>query len=203
MSQQALDLRRSVQIVRRHRKLFGAMVALGLLIGAAYAILKPPVLTSTALVVLPQASAQTAQSGVACGRWSRYRDPSSDREQHPRAHGRAASCQPGDVDVRPCRTGSRSRAWPGASSRSARAARLPRRRRTMANAVADSYIAYVTPANSPVGQVRPASSSRLPLRAGAQANTRIGIFGAARRARRRARGIHRLARDQHAVNGGS
>ena len=62
MSQQALDLRRSVQIVRRHRKLFGAVVALGLLIGAAYAVLKPPVLTSTALVVLPQASALILQN---------------------------------------------------------------------------------------------------------------------------------------------
>lgn len=61
MSEQSLDLRRSVQIVRRHKKLFWALVALGLLIGAAYAVLKPPMLTSTALVVLPQAAAQSTQ----------------------------------------------------------------------------------------------------------------------------------------------
>ena len=54
MSQQALDLRRSVQTVRRHKILVGIMVALGLLIGAAYATLNPPMLTSTALIVLPQ-----------------------------------------------------------------------------------------------------------------------------------------------------
>ena len=45
MSQQALDLRRSVQIVRRHKILVGIMVALGLLVGAAYAALHPPMLT--------------------------------------------------------------------------------------------------------------------------------------------------------------
>ncbi len=63
MSQQSLDLRASFKAVRRHRKLFSALVILGLLAGAAWAVLKPPALTSTALVVLPQAaSSQNAQS---------------------------------------------------------------------------------------------------------------------------------------------
>ena len=53
MSQQALDLRRSTQIVRRHKVLVGIVVALGILGGAAYAVLKPPMLTSTALIALP------------------------------------------------------------------------------------------------------------------------------------------------------
>ena len=53
MSQQALDLRRSMQIVRRHKVLVGIVVALGILGGAAYAVLKPPMLTSTALIALP------------------------------------------------------------------------------------------------------------------------------------------------------
>ena len=39
MSQQNLDLRKSIQIVRRRKKLFGGVAALGLLIGAAYAVL--------------------------------------------------------------------------------------------------------------------------------------------------------------------
>ena len=59
MSQEGLDLRRSVQIVRRHKILVGIMVALGLLIGGAYATLNPPMLTSTALIVLPQAESST------------------------------------------------------------------------------------------------------------------------------------------------
>ena len=64
MSQQALDLRRSIQIVRRHKLLVGIMVALGILAGGAYAVLDPPMVTSTALVLLPQ-SGQAAQSGAA------------------------------------------------------------------------------------------------------------------------------------------
>lgn len=66
MSQERLDLRRSVQIVRRHKTLVGIVVAVGLLIGSAYATLNPPKLTSTTLIVLPQAetsaSAQPADS---------------------------------------------------------------------------------------------------------------------------------------------
>ena len=66
MSQQALDLRNSVQAVRRHRKLFGAILVLGLLIGAVYAVLNPPILSSTALVVLPASASDSnpADPGV-------------------------------------------------------------------------------------------------------------------------------------------
>jgi capsular polysaccharide biosynthesis protein len=63
MSQQALDLRRSIQIVRRHRLLVGITLALGLLAGGAYAVLKPPLVTSTALVLLPP-SGQAALNGA-------------------------------------------------------------------------------------------------------------------------------------------
>ena len=63
MSQQALDLRKSIQIVRRHKLLAGIMVALGLLVSGAYAVLHPPTVTSTALVLLPQ-SGQAALNGA-------------------------------------------------------------------------------------------------------------------------------------------
>jgi capsular polysaccharide biosynthesis protein len=70
MNQEALDLRRSVQIVRRHRLLVGFTLAFGLLAGGAYAVLHPPLVTSTALVLLPQSgpaalngAAQTANGG--------------------------------------------------------------------------------------------------------------------------------------------
>ena len=52
MSQQNLDLRTSIQIVRRQKKLFGGVAAFGLLVGAVYAFLTPPLLSSTALVVI-------------------------------------------------------------------------------------------------------------------------------------------------------
>jgi capsular polysaccharide biosynthesis protein len=64
MSQQPLDLRRSVQVVRRHRLLVGLMVALGLLAGGAYSVLHPPAVTGTALVLLPQ-NTQAAVNGAA------------------------------------------------------------------------------------------------------------------------------------------
>ena len=72
MSQQALDLPRAVQTVRRYRVLVGIMALLGLLIGAAYATLSPPKFTGTALVVLPEdaqsaQSAQSVQDGSATG----------------------------------------------------------------------------------------------------------------------------------------
>ena len=63
MSQERLDLRRSIRIVRRHKILMGSVVALGLLAGGAYAVLNPPMVTSTALVLLPQT--QAAQTGAA------------------------------------------------------------------------------------------------------------------------------------------
>ena len=64
MSQQALDLPRAVQTVRRYRILVGIMAVLGLLVGAAYATLNPPMFTGTALVLLPE-DAQSAQSAQA------------------------------------------------------------------------------------------------------------------------------------------
>jgi capsular polysaccharide biosynthesis protein len=61
MSEQALNLRRSVHVVRRHKILIGGMAVLGVLLGAAYSVYKPPMLTSAALVVLP-AAVQSAGS---------------------------------------------------------------------------------------------------------------------------------------------
>jgi capsular polysaccharide biosynthesis protein len=52
MSQQNLDLRKSIQIVRRRKRLFAGVAALGLLIGAAYAVVVAPMISSSALVVI-------------------------------------------------------------------------------------------------------------------------------------------------------
>jgi len=64
MSEQALNLRRSVHNLRRHKILIGSATALGLLFGSTYSVQHPPMLTSTALVVLP-AAVQSA--GAATG----------------------------------------------------------------------------------------------------------------------------------------
>lgn len=48
-----LDLRRSLRYVWRHKILVGVFAALGLMAGIGYTVLSPPMLSSTALVVLP------------------------------------------------------------------------------------------------------------------------------------------------------
>ena len=67
MSEQALDLRRSMKIVRRHKILVGAFVALGILAGASYAVLKPPMVTSDALVGLPPTTKDASTQVVIAG----------------------------------------------------------------------------------------------------------------------------------------
>ena len=64
MSQETLDLRRFIRIVRRHKLLMGVAVAVGCLACGAYAVLKPSMVTSTALVLLSP-SGQAAQSAIA------------------------------------------------------------------------------------------------------------------------------------------
>jgi len=53
MSNQELDLRRSMQILRRHKIFLATSAVLGIGAGLGYAVLTPPVLTSTASVYLP------------------------------------------------------------------------------------------------------------------------------------------------------
>jgi len=61
---ETLDLRRSLRIIWRHKLLMGVAVALGILACGAYAVLKPTVVTSTALVLL-SSSGQAGQSAAA------------------------------------------------------------------------------------------------------------------------------------------
>ena len=60
MSGQALDLRRSAQIVRRYRTLVGVDRHAGAAVRRRYAAVQPPVKTSTALIVLPVSSHEIA-----------------------------------------------------------------------------------------------------------------------------------------------
>jgi len=62
MSQQVLDPPRLGQVMRRHKILIGTVAALGLAAGVGYAFLNPPMITSSALVVLPQAGTQASAS---------------------------------------------------------------------------------------------------------------------------------------------
>jgi hypothetical protein len=63
MSQPASDLPRFVQIIERYRALVGVMAVLGLLGGAVFAALNPPVFTSQALVLFTP----SCPAGAICG----------------------------------------------------------------------------------------------------------------------------------------
>ncbi|HLK72742.1 MAG TPA: hypothetical protein VKU77_03735 [Streptosporangiaceae bacterium] len=64
MTQQNLDMRGSVHTARRHKGLIIGVAAVGLLLGAGYAYLNPPLQSSTALVVFSDNYAQNAQAQV-------------------------------------------------------------------------------------------------------------------------------------------
>lgn len=64
MSQRSRNVQQVVQIVRRYRKLVGALTVAGLLTGAVYSVLNGPLLTSTALVVFSATPAATATEAV-------------------------------------------------------------------------------------------------------------------------------------------
>jgi capsular polysaccharide biosynthesis protein len=64
MSDQPLDLRRSMQVIRRHWIAVTVVTLLGLAAGAGYTDYKPPMLTSGALVQLSTANAATMASQV-------------------------------------------------------------------------------------------------------------------------------------------
>ncbi len=60
MSEQTLDLRRSLQIVRRHKIVVAIATVLGIACGRRVHRAHPPMLTSSALVVLPTSAARTS-----------------------------------------------------------------------------------------------------------------------------------------------
>jgi hypothetical protein len=63
MSQPAADLPKFVRIIGRYRTLIGVMAALGLLAGAVFAALNPPVFTSQALILFTP----SCPAGAICG----------------------------------------------------------------------------------------------------------------------------------------
>jgi capsular polysaccharide biosynthesis protein len=185
MSQQVLDLRRSVQIVRRRKVLVGAIGILGILAGCGYAVLHPPLLTGTALVVLPQ-SAQSAAAAAAAGTTGNGGPDGYSATQEVIASSNAvlSAALP---EVRPAKSLEQLRGeiqigspTPYIISINA-TAKVAADAEATANAVARSYVAYVNAADSPIGRVsanllEPATSAagRGPL----TALIATGVFGA-------------------------
>jgi capsular polysaccharide biosynthesis protein len=154
MSQQVLDVRRSVQIVRRHKVLVSVMVALGIAAGCAYSVLNPPMLTSSALVVFPgtQSAAAAAGTGANGG-------PDGYTATQEVIAGSTKVLSAALPNARPAMSLQQLRSdvqiasvTPYVLSINAQAKAAADAEAT-ANAVAKSYVSYVNGANSPVGRV--------------------------------------------------
>src|SRR6185437_2278451 len=155
MSDEALDLRRSVQLVRRHKLLVGITAVLGLLAGGAYAALHPPLLTSTALVLIPQ-SGQAAQSGAAAAA-NGGPDPYTITQEviaqsNPVLFGALPDARPAMSISELHRDIAVGSATPYIISISAKA-KVAADAAATADAVAKSYIRYVGTAGTPGGQL--------------------------------------------------
>jgi capsular polysaccharide biosynthesis protein len=153
MSEKALDLRRSVQIVRRHKWLLGVVTVLGLLAGGAYSTLRPPLLTSTALIVLPQSAQAAAGAAATNGSPDPY---TATQTVIARSSPVLSAALP---NVRPAMSIEALRADIQVTSPTgfiisvSAKGKLAADAEATANAVANSYIAYVNSPNSPIPQV--------------------------------------------------
>ena len=138
MNREPLDLRRSLQILRRRLVTVGIAAALGAVAGAAYTALSPPMHAGTALVVLPStASNAGAQVLIA--------------ESNPVLEGALPGIKPAisllalnnDTQVTAVTTNLLS-----ITAQAGTAAQAEQ----MANALADSYVAYADSPQAPKGQ---------------------------------------------------
>lgn len=154
MSQQELDLRRSFQIARRHKLLVGTVAALGLLLGGGYAAVHKPMLTSTALVVLPQSN-QAAQNAALSGNTGPNSYTETQEviaESNPVLLGALPNVRPFTSLTALRREVQVASLTPYIISISAKGTTASDVEAT-ANAVARSYISYIGSASSPVGHV--------------------------------------------------
>jgi capsular polysaccharide biosynthesis protein len=168
-----------MHILRRHKKIFGALTLLGLLIGVGYALTTPPLISSSALVVVPETAAQASQAEQSGS------DTVVATEEIVAASTRVLEdalphiTPPLSVITLKDRVSVSSPAvsilsFNGEGKTAAQA-------ESIANAVANSYLAYVGSPSSPVGDVpakilqsaTTASPSKLPEQAGA-----LGALGA-------------------------
>ena len=138
MIEQALDLRGFLEAVRRRLAVVIAIAALGLLAGIGYTLRTPPLPTSNVLVLLPSGEARSIGTQVVIATSQPVLAEAVSRV-HPsmtlqtlRSRVKATSLTSGIVSIR-------------ASGQTAAQAR------SAANAVAESYIAYVGRKNNPVG----------------------------------------------------
>ena len=139
MSQEPLDLRKSIVIIKRLKGIVGLVAALGLLVGAAYGALNPPGVSSTAIVSLP-ASVRSTVTEVVIGGSDPVLQAASSRL------GPQVSVDQLRSEVR---VGSMTNYLMSVTATAATASESE----AIANAVAESFITYVADPRSPVAHV--------------------------------------------------
>jgi capsular polysaccharide biosynthesis protein len=177
MSQQPMDVRRSIHVVRRHRKLFAAMVVLGLLIGAGYAVVKPPMLTSTALVVLPQATpAGSTSSTTANNAGTDIPTQIVVADSTPVLTAALPHVSPA-MTLQQLQNKVQVKSLTGSIISISATGKTAAQAETTANAVAHSYISYVGTKSSPVGRVPARILESATTATGSKLPERVAIFG--------------------------
>jgi capsular polysaccharide biosynthesis protein len=139
MSQQPLDLRKSILIIRRLKVFVGIMAALGLLAGAGYAAHKPPAVSSTAVVSFPTSVQSTATQVVIA-------------DSYPVLSAASTKVNP-PVSAGALRSQVQVKSLTNYLISITATAKTAEEAEATANAVADSYIAYVANKKSPVAHV--------------------------------------------------
>jgi capsular polysaccharide biosynthesis protein len=150
MSMLALDLRRSFHVIRRYGVLVGIAAAVSLLAGIATAAVSPATVTSTALVVLPQAGQNAAAADGEPAPFMATQEVIA--ESYPVLAGALPDVRPAmslsglrhDIQIGSPAPYVISVSARGDTAGDAEAA---------ANAVARSYLQYVGSASSPAGRV--------------------------------------------------
>lgn len=164
MSGQALDLRGSAQIVRRYRILVGAVAALGLLLGAGYAALHPPVESSNALIVLPVSSHEIATQVVIA-------------QSEPVLSGALASITP-PTTITDLRQNVKVKSLTGNLISVTATGRTATQAESTANAVSNSFISYLSSGVSAVGHVQAKLVASASTATGASLPIRLAVLAA-------------------------
>src|SRR5690349_18381495 len=136
----SLRLPRPVRTVRHHKVLVSIMVLLGLFGGVGYTFLNPPLRTSSALIILPKSAHSIATQVVIA-----QSDPVLSAALPKVSTAKTIPELRRHLHVRSLTSYVLSVSAMGKTADAAEAT---------ANAVANSYIAYVVPKRSPVGSIQ-------------------------------------------------
>ena len=140
MSEESQNLRSFLQAVRRHKILVGVLLLLGLIAGGGYSVEKPPMLTSSALVLLPASVHNVATEALIAASDPVLGGAAHNIDPQPSLQGLQSNLQVKSVTSNMLQITAQGKTAALAEQ--------------TANAVAGSYKAYIGSANAPGGKVQ-------------------------------------------------